>query len=203
MTKPCSQFDTLMSDDDLQQLEAHAAECEGCREELGAWNEISSVAATLQETWESPALWPAIEAAIRSKSNVVAFWKRWDVWAVAAAIALMAGMGAVAWRVVSAKGATNVQEIVAIDDVESAEEAYRRSIDRLEEIAQPKLEEGATPLVVSYREKLMLLDDAIAECEANIETNRRNAYLRKQLLTLYQEKGQTLQELTRENPNVQ
>ena len=52
--------------------------------------------------------------------------------------------------------------------------------------------------MVSYKEKLMLLDDAIAECQQNIEQNRKNAHLRKQLLAIYLEKQQTLREVLRE-----
>ena len=56
--------------------------------------------------------------------------------------------------------------------------------------------------MVSYKEKLMLLDDAIAECEANIDNNRQNAHLRKQLLAMYSEKQQTLEDVLREDSNV-
>ena len=44
-----------------------------------------------------------------------------------------------------------------------------RAIAQLEKLAEAKLEDAESPLMVSYKEKLMLLDDAIAECEANID----------------------------------
>jgi hypothetical protein len=56
--------------------------------------------------------------------------------------------------------------------------------------------------MISYKEKLMLLDDAIAECEANIAQNRQNAHLRKQLLAMYSEKQQTLMDVLREDSDV-
>ena len=48
----------------------------------------------------------------------------------------------------------------------------------------------------------MLLDDAIAECQTNIDRNRQNAHLRRQLLTMYSEKQQTLQDVLREDSDV-
>jgi hypothetical protein len=48
----------------------------------------------------------------------------------------------------------------------------------------------------------MLLDDAIAECRANIDQNRQNAHLRKQLLAMYTDKQQTLQDVLREDNHV-
>ena len=61
-----------------------------------------------------------------------------------------------------------------------------------------KLDQPTTPLLVSYKEKLMMLDDAIAECQSAINRNRQNAYLRTQLLTMYSEKQRTLQDVIRE-----
>ena len=55
--------------------------------------------------------------------------------------------------------------------------------------------------MVSYKEKLMMLDDAIAECQTAIDKNRQNAYLRTQLLTMYSEKQRTLQDVLREEKN--
>jgi hypothetical protein len=45
-----------------------------------------------------------------------------------------------------------------------------------------------------YREKLSLLDSAIADLKAGVAGNRYNAYLQMQLATLYQEKQKTLEE---------
>ena len=56
--------------------------------------------------------------------------------------------------------------------------------------------------MVSYKEKLVLLDDAIAECQTNIEHNRKNAHLRGQLLAIYGEKQRTLQDVLREDSHV-
>ena len=70
-------------------------------------------------------------------------------------------------------------------------------------MAKPKLENPTTtPLLSSYREKLLILDSAILETRANIAQNRFNTRLQMDLADLYREKRQTLQEvLTRDQPN--
>jgi len=55
---------------------------------------------------------------------------------------------------------------------------------------------------MGYREKLLLLDSAIAECRARIDRNRFNALLRRELLSLYQEKQHTLQQVMKEETDA-
>jgi hypothetical protein len=47
----------------------------------------------------------------------------------------------------------------------------------------------------------MLIDAAIVECRANIERNRFNAHLRRELISIYQEKQRTLEDVMRINKN--
>jgi len=51
---------------------------------------------------------------------------------------------------------------------------------------------------MNYREKLDVLDSAITELKASIEQNRYNTHLRRELLAIYKEKQQTLQNLMKE-----
>jgi hypothetical protein len=90
----------------------------------------------------------------------------------------------------------------AVDEAQKAQEQYIAAIQRMEKLAGSKLDDPATPLLVSYKEKLMLLDDAIGQCQAAIDQNRKNAHLRKQLLAMYSEKQRTLQDVLREEANV-
>ena len=90
----------------------------------------------------------------------------------------------------------------AMQKVDDAELAHVSAIAELEKMAEPKLDEAASPLMVSYKEKLVVLDDAIAECQANIDHNRQNAQLRKQLLAIYSEKQRTLQDGLREETHA-
>jgi hypothetical protein len=125
-----------------------------------------------------------------------------NVWQIAAAILIVAGLGAFAWlahrRAERNEFDQSILRVAAVDEVERAEKAHVVAIERLEQLTDPKLENAATPLMVSYKEKLMMLDDAIAECQSNIQYNRQNAHLRKQLLAMYSEKQRTLQDVVRE-----
>ena len=115
---------------------------------------------------------------------------------------MLSGLGIFAWKANDKLRTDQFNQRIlqesAVDEVEKAEKAHLAAIDQLEKSAQPKLEEPSTPLLVSYKEKLMLLDDAIAECQANIDRNRENAHLRKQLLAIYSEKQRTLRDVLRE-----
>jgi hypothetical protein len=79
--------------------------------------------------------------------------------------------------------------------VERNETAYRQSIEKLSQIANPKIERSASPVTVSYREKLLMLDSAISETRTNLTQNRFNVHLQRELADLYREKKQTLEEL--------
>ena len=86
----------------------------------------------------------------------------------------------------------------AVDDqaeVERTEAAYERAIDKLDARARPQLENSSAPLMANYREKLLVLDSAIADLKSQAGINPSNGHLRRQLLAMYQEKQDTLEEL--------
>jgi len=207
MTITCNQIDDLLFDGSPLAMETaarHAAECEACAETLAAWNELSATARSMHTTWENDTLWPRIERAIRAEKKRPA--PRWLRQAATAAVIIL-GLGAplfYALRVQTREAAFDrrIIRVSALDEVERAEHEHIRAIENLEKVAEPRLEDAESPLMVSYKEKLMLLDDAIAECEANIDQNRQNAHLRKQLLAMYSEKQQTLMDVLREDSNV-
>ena len=198
MTIRCEQFDDLLMEGDsfsMQAAEAHAATCPSCREKLTEWNEISDTARSMKITWESDTLLPRIQRSMRRD--------RAPLMRIAAAAVITLSIGGTAWYAMrdTNRDMTFDQKILnvaAVDDVERAEQAYLDAIRRLEDVADPELAGAETPLMVSYREKLMLIDDAIAEVQANIDANRQNAHLRRQLLSMYSEKQRTLQAVVRE-----
>lgn len=199
----CERFDELLFDGSpaaMDEAARHAAGCATCAATLADWNEIGTVARSLHTTWQNDMLWPRIDRALRAeRRRRPATW----MWQIAAAIVLIVGLGGTmmyALRVQTRDAAfdQDILRLSALDEVERAERAHLEAIDRLEQLAEARLEEAETPVMVSYKEKLMLLDDAIAECEENIERNRQNAHLRKQLLAMYSEKQQTLQDVVRE-----
>jgi hypothetical protein len=86
----------------------------------------------------------------------------------------------------------------AVEEVETAEKAYLASIEKLSRLAEPRLAGATSPVLVNYREKLDVLDSAIADLKSSIDQNRWNTHLRRELLTVYQEKQRTLQSLMKE-----
>lgn len=207
MTNTCNQIDDLLLDGSPLAMETaarHAAECDACAETLAAWNELSGTARSMRTTWQNDMLWPRIERALRAgKKRTPSRWLR----QAAAAAAILIALGAplfYALRVQTRDAAFDrtIIRVSALEEVERAERDHIRAIENLEKVADARLEDARTPLMISYKEKLMLLDDAIAECEANIDNNRQNAHLRKQLLAMYTEKQQTLVDVLREDSDV-
>lgn len=197
--------DLLLAGDDASMREAaeHARTCASCAETLAAWHDMSSTAHSLRANWQSDMLLPRIQKAMRQESAT----SRRRYLQIAAAILLTVGIGGGVWRVVEMKQDEQAfrRRILAesvLDQVEAAEKAHLAAIDQLEKVADPKLEDAHTPLMVSYKEKLVLIDDAIADCQANIDRNRQNAHLRRQLLSMYSEKQKTLQDVITESSNV-
>ena len=201
--------------DSLARLEAHAETCADCRKGLALWREISEAAPALRREGESPELWPRIRAAlVQEREPRPAYWRlrslagalRSAGWQVAiAAAALVLVSGAAAWvllRNATPPKAPDAQLRLltekAVREIESAEEGYVRSIERLSALVEPKIENPTSPLLVNYRERLTVIDAAIADCRAQIERNRFNTHLRKELLSIYKQKQRTLEELVGE-----
>jgi hypothetical protein len=162
----------------------------------------------MREAWQNDLLWPRIERVLRNETTQQTRHtpSRW-LWQIAAAVVLTIAMGSTlfyALRVQTHEAAfdRDILRISALDEVELAERVHVRAISKLQRLADAKLESPDSPLMVSYKEKLMLLDDAIAECQSNIDRNRQNAHLREQLLTMYTEKQRTLQDVLREDDHV-
>ena len=183
----------LRSPELMPDARAHAEQCERCRQELYLWSEISRVAPQLHREWDSPGLWPRIEERMHEapRRNVVPIWR----WAAAvAAVILMAVVLIRPWRPGKRVAPTEFLTEEALQEVQKAEVAYAQSIEKLSRVAGASLEQPRTPLAGAYREKLLLLDSAIADLQANVEGNRYNLYLQNQLASLYREKQKTLQD---------
>jgi len=204
---------------ELAALAAHAKKCAACRGELEEWNELSVAARTLQRREEAPWLWTTIQARLQEEARAEqARAARWSFawmwqgftahWQMAAAtVALVALAVTSAWMLT--KGTTpgpatpdaerRLLTDKAFKETEAAEAAYVQSIEKLAALAQLKLANANTPLLANYREKLLVLDAAIADCRRQTEGNKYNAHLRRELTTMYQEKQRTLEEVLREN----
>jgi 7-cyano-7-deazaguanine synthase in queuosine biosynthesis len=207
MNIQCSNLDDLLFDASplsMRTAEEHAAQCPACAEKLESWNELSVTAQSLRTTWQNDLLWPRIERALRAEKKRSPMRRLWQV---AAAALLTLGLGGtvlytVREQVRDANFDKKIITLSAVEEAEKAEQAHIQAIAKLENLADAKLENSESPLMASYKEKLMLLDDAIAECQANIDRNRQNAHMREQLLAMYSEKQQTLVDVLREDTNV-
>ena len=202
----------------MPEAREHLKTCAACRREYRIWNDISIAAKDLHRDWDTPALWPNIRKALEAEPKPrvkPVWWKERTMWAVAAAVLIAAVLVTRPWQWANASGTGSPNSPAeaaaslpaplssnrdfltdqALREVEKSEAAYRRSIDKLSRLAEPKLEKATSPITVSYREKLLLLDSAILETRSNLAQNRFNLHLQKELADLYREKHQTLQEL--------
>ena len=196
-------------------LEQHAATCQLCAEELRAWRELSTAAAGLRNYQDDPALWSRIAGSLEEeaarheqRTDRWAFlrfdWRLPLVWQTAlAAIVVLALTGSGVYLYVQHQragvGVTATKNPLlndrALAEVERTENAYMQAIDKLAAEAKPQIDSGASPLMDSYREKLLVLDSAIDELRLQAGQNPSNAHLRYQLLAMYREKQGTLQEI--------
>ena len=194
-------------------FEAHAAGCSACSRELGEWRRLEAAAPSLRREWDSPDLLPRIRQAIAEESQHApkpkAASARWR-WVPAASLAALFAIAAAGlwvfrdsggrdplsehWRTTKAPVLTDE----AIAEVDAAEQTYLASIEKLSRLAEPALAGATSPVLVNYREKLEILDSAIAELKSSIDQNRGNTHLRRELLAVYQEKQRTLQDLMKE-----
>jgi hypothetical protein len=211
----CRQFDRALArgQEAVAALEIHAASCADCRERLRLWKEISQAAPALKKEWESPDLFSriarALAAAQPQDAQAPALPRRRGTWIPAAAAALfvlsMIGLSVFKPGESGREPISNLRVSreplmteQTLNEVESSEGKYLQSIEKLSRLARPRLESPETALLAAYKEKLELLDSAIAETRDQIQQNRFNTHLRRELLAMYQEKQRTLQDLMKE-----
>ncbi len=193
-------------------FDRHAAACAACGRELAEWRRVSAATRMLPKSWDSPELWPRIHQALadesqRAPERSAGIGWRWIPAASIIALFAIATAGLWVFRnsggrdPLTAHWQTTKDPLLtdqAVDEVETAEKAYLASIERLSRLAEPRLASAASPVLVNYREKLDVLDSAIAELKTSIDQNRFNTHLRRELLAVYQEKQRTLQNLMKE-----
>ena len=220
MSVTCSDRERIFEDGtpvEWAELEAHAASCALCAEEVRAWKSLSAAAEELRDYSGGSLLWARIERALAEEAKRKAQRAEWWSWfsrlprfslgwqtALAGAFVLLLAISG-AWiyidhPVAPVDNDKSLLRSSALKEVESAETAYERAIDKLAAEAKPQLENPATPLLANYHEKLLVLDSAIADLRAQAGLNPSNAQLRYQLLAMYQEKQHTLEEVLEAKP---
>ncbi|HET9794676.1 MAG TPA: hypothetical protein VFS34_09455 [Thermoanaerobaculia bacterium] len=193
----------------------HAANCARCAARVAAFSRIDEAAPSLRKSWDSPDLLGRTLDAMRESPGPVPSRPEpspvrrplspWIPLAYAAALVAISTIGLWVFRDVPSRnpfsGARSESPFLGEDamrDVEKKEAAYVASIEHLSALADAKTPEPASALAASYRERLLVIDSAIAECRAQIDQNRFNAHLRRQLLAMYGEKKRTLEDLLKE-----
>jgi len=213
MTFTCQDVEAALREQEPGTLEAarsHAEACPGCREMLALWEEIAGAAPRLHQEWSSPDLWPRIHQALAEESqqrehHAAGRFRLVRRLFLATAAGLV--LAVAAWLALRSLGGSATPPDAAdrfltqraLREVERSETEYIASIHRLAKLAEPRLQSPTSPLLTRYREKLRLLDAAIADCRAEIDRNRFNTHLRRELLAIYQEKQQTLRRLMEED----
>ena len=215
MRVDCADRERVFRDGTAEQwlgLERHAETCSACAEEIRAWKALSVAAEQLRDHREDPALWTRIEGSlIAERARGIArptWWEKlssWrglpPVWQTALAGALVLLLAVASGYVYRHRGVRDeaagkqLLKSSTLAEVERTEGEYMKAIDKLAVEAKPQLDSSASPLLASYREKLMVLDGAIGELRAEARQNPSNAHLRYQLLAMYQEKQKTLEEV--------
>jgi hypothetical protein len=193
-------------------LEAHAATCRLCAEEVRAWKSLSVAAKELRDYSDSPSFWPRIERALAEQavrngqrterkswlSFLPSFSPAWQMALAGALVLVLTISGSWIYIHRPVRPGEIDQSLLrssALKEVESAESAYERAIGKLAAETKSQLENPTTPLLANYHEKLLVLDSAIADLRAQAGMNPSNAQLRYQLLGMYQEKQHTLEEV--------
>jgi hypothetical protein len=188
--------------------------------------ELSAAARSLHQEWHTPGLWPAIEAGMRAHDIEASLstrtWTsrgmgRWQAVAAAAVIAVtLAPTSWLGWRwfmlapkpdeaALQQQQQQSRERLLtedALKAIEESEAKYVQAIDELTRLAAPRLDMPDSPLLVNLQERLAVIDAAITEYRAEIERNRFNAHLRRQLLWIYQEKRRTLEQIQEYVPDA-
>lgn len=205
MKTPCDAYETALIEEDaadLHALDSHREECGACREKSLLFERVRRTAPSLKREWESPDLLPRIQAAVQSaRAPKRPLWLPIGIAAGIAAYAVAMWISVqhpVPYRPDVGLLENEKERLLpdeTLKDVEKKEAAFVASIDALERRASPAFEQSASPLATSLKEKLVLLDAAIADCRREIGKNELNTNLRRELLAMYQEKKKTLQDI--------
>ena len=217
MSITCQDRDRIFADGSPAEwaaLETHAAGCAVCAEELRAWKALTVAAAELRDYSDSPSLWQRIQQSLAGQAQQQTHSRARRSWAwlsqnfsirqvaLAAAILLIV-LSPIIWQrihhtTLQPESAALLRK-KALNDVERTQSAYVDAINKLAAEAKPQLDNAPeTPLMANYREKLLVLDSAISDLQAQAGQNPSNAHLRYQLLAMYEEERRTLEEVLEE-----
>jgi anti-sigma factor RsiW len=204
--------DEVLSAAERREVERHVGDCAGCREELHALRAVVEATAALPRSPRPPRdLWPDIRAALRRDETQprLVFWWPWGAGLAAAAALLVLTTAAVTmWLVGSgAEGpgpgmpetpvAVTSAPATALASLRSAEGEYVLATDRLLEVLEARREELAPETLALVEENLRVIDDAIGNVWAALESDPGRARSGHLLTSLYWRKIALLQQAVR------
>src|SRR5690242_17111797 len=165
MNIDCKDRDRIFEDGtaaDWAVLEAHAAMCAPCAEEVRSWKSLSIAAAELRHYTDSPALWSRIHQALAEQAantkeqrvgwswrspfaNLSVSWQK--AVATAFVVVLMVSAGWFLRSIGDREHPGILLKSKALHEVQHAESAYVQAIDKLAVEAKPQLESPGTPMM--------------------------------------------------------
>lgn len=203
MTFRCEDLERALEGENptlLLAARAHARTCEACRTELRRADEIAAAAHSLHREWQSDDVWPAIAARLEPRRSMAHAIVSWQGLAAAAVILLAVAVSFVALGDRPVQNDRLLSDD-ALSEIERAEAQYVKAIDALA-VKATAYNDAQSPLLLNLRERLLVIDAAIANCRAEIDRNRFNTHLRRQLLSMYQEKRRTLEQILEQEKNA-
>ncbi len=192
-------------------VEAHLAECARCRALVEDLHTLRDAARRLEPHLLPAHLWTRIEAGAKSQrrswSAIVPPLVRWQPLAAAAMVLLVLGGSFAAWRQLSPAAPTGAVvrpvesqafDPALVQDVETelkrAEEHYVRAIAGLETIAKAEGSELDAQTAEVLQANLMVIDAAIGESRAALQTEPSSDVARNSLFEGLRRKVTLLQD---------
>jgi hypothetical protein len=197
----CQKFEMYINENlDLESLKIHIESCDECRKAYQMDEQIMQRARDLNTNLTVPDLWPALENNILKKRTVIHKFKKNKkiLYAAAATFLIFTTL----FIFDSYWGDHSTDRILsknALEKVKKAENKYIEAIEELESTAYLNLENTAEPLAQLYRNKLLLIDQQIANCRMALETNPANSHIRRYLMAALKDKRETLEEILKVN----
>ncbi|MCJ7579186.1 MAG: hypothetical protein MUP98_01465, partial [Candidatus Aminicenantes bacterium] len=198
----CNWFDKYDQGKIKKELfQEHAKECPACQEKALKDEELLFLSRSLKKNVDAPFLWTRIEHDLREaqrlskkmgwKEIIRYSWKKFPVTALLI-IALCGGL--YLWFRPGLHDSTLLADS-ALRRIEKREQRYEKSIEKLQGMIFPQLEDLEWELRLLYRDRMETIDEQILACKEALRENPGNTHIRKYMLAAFQDKKSTLKEI--------